>query len=166
MTGAALILTLSVAVGSALAYFTAYVTASGSGTVSLGVPDTDLQEEVVDQAKWVTIKNIGSYDCYVRVRAFSGAETSLKYEDQKDGTQSGGTWSMGEDGYWYYNAILPAGETTGTLKIGITLPEAADSANVIVVQECTPVLYQEDGTPYADWSYGISAGSAGAEEGN
>ena len=24
--------------------------------------------------------------------------------------------------------------------------------NVIVVQECTPVLYDENGNPYADWN--------------
>ena len=30
--------------------------------------------------------------------------------------------------------------------------EWKDSFNVVVVQECTPVLYTEDGTPYADWN--------------
>ena len=30
--------------------------------------------------------------------------------------------------------------------------DSEESFNVIVVQECTPVLYDEEGNPYADWN--------------
>lgn len=30
--------------------------------------------------------------------------------------------------------------------------EYTDDFNVIVIQECTPVLYDENGNPYADWN--------------
>ena len=42
---------------------------------------------------------------------------------------------------------------TKELLAEITIPEdLKDSFNVVVIQECTQVLYKEDGTPYADWS--------------
>ena len=31
-------------------------------------------------------------------------------------------------------------------------PEEGEAFNVIVVQECTPVLYDENGNAYADWN--------------
>lgn len=39
-----------------------------------------------------------------------------------------------------------------------------DSFDVIVVQECVPVSYREDGTPYADWNRKIEDGKETGEE--
>ncbi|MFR5585123.1 MAG: hypothetical protein ACLTLQ_16080 [[Clostridium] scindens] len=65
-----------------------------------------------------------------------------------------GAWEERDsDGYWYYNDVLPAGGMTKELLAEITIPEdLKDSFNVVVIQECTQVLYKDDGTPYADWS--------------
>ena len=42
---------------------------------------------------------------------------------------------------------------TKELLAEITIPEdLKDSFNAVVIQECTQVLYKDDGTPYADWS--------------
>ncbi|MFR0951711.1 MAG: hypothetical protein ACLSGK_02295 [Lachnospiraceae bacterium] len=64
--------------------------------------------------------------------------------------QSGG-WTAGDDGYWYYDEVLPAGKETKTeLNIKYTFPSGDDKPeefNIVVIQECTPVLYKEDGTP-------------------
>ena len=58
-----------------------------------------------------------------------------------------------QDGYWYYSDIVPVSGNTEELLAQIAIPEEyKESFNVVVVQECTPVLYEEDGTPYADWN--------------
>jgi hypothetical protein len=132
-----------------MAYFTTYATADGGVQISLGTTTTEPVEEVREKAKYIQVKNTGDYECYVRVKAFAGAEyqDGLKYSDE-----SSGKWNPSSDGYWYYSEILPAGETTDTLKVGITFPEEQESFNVVVVQECTPVVYDADGNPYADWN--------------
>ena len=57
------------------------------------------------------------------------------------------------DGYWYYSDIVPVSGNTEELLAKIAVPEEyKESFNVVVVQECTPVFYEEDGTPYADWN--------------
>ena len=63
------------------------------------------------------------------------------------------------------------GGTTGVLDIKITLPAATvedpaletpppytEDFNVVVIQECTAVLYTEDGTSYADWDAVLDSG--------
>ena len=68
-----------------------------------------------------------------------------------DGSE--GKWTLGDDGYWYYSEPLVPGETSEELVISIKIPEElAASFNVTVIQESTPVLYGEDGLPYADWT--------------
>lgn len=48
------------------------------------------------------------------------------------------------------------------------IPEGKDGAqfNVVVTYECTPVLYNADGTPYADWTTILDNGnlSEGGDE--
>ena len=117
-------------VHQAIAYFTTYTAASGSAVLHLGFTTTIPDEEVSDWTKHVSIQNTGDKECYVRVKAFVGElyEAALTYTD------TSGKWSAGEDGYYYYRDIL------------------APDFNVIVVQECTAVLYDENGQPYYDWS--------------
>ena len=75
---------------------------------------------------------------------------------------------MGEGGYWYYGKILAPGEMSEELTASIQVPEGMedrmDSFDVIVVQECVPVSYREDGTPYADWNRKIEEGKETGEE--
>ena len=95
--------------------------------------------------KIVSIRNIGDYACYVRVTAFAGSSYTLTFAD-------GGSrkWSNGGDGYWYYSDLVQPGETTGTLNIKIPQELLGDvtedtELNVIVVQECAPESYDENG---------------------
>lgn len=37
--------------------------------------------------------------------------------------------------------------------------------NVIVIYESTPVMYNEDGTPYADWNAVLDTGSTSPDSG-
>ena len=56
------------------------------------------------------------------------------------------------DGYDYYSGIVAPGASTEEMQIKIDSTGLKQDFNVIVVQECTPVLYDADGNPYADWN--------------
>lgn len=160
MAAATLALTGTLSVGSAMAYFTSYSTAEGSVKINMGFTETVPHEEVDSGGKHVTIENTGDYDCFVRVKAFAPVELTYSAPD--------GGWSEGEDGYWYYDEILPAGQTT-TKELNITyeFPEGKEKPeefNVIVIQECSPVLYDENGNPYADWNRVVSSESSSLEK--
>lgn len=160
MAAATLALTGTLAVGSAMAYFTTYSTAGGGVKMNMGFTETVPKEDVDENGKHITIKNTGDYDCFVRVTAFAPVE--LTYN------APGGGWTAGDAGYWYYDEVLPAGKETETeLNIKYTFPSGDDKPeefNVIVIQECTPVLYKEDGTPYADWNHVIKDDSTQTTE--
>ena len=51
--------------------------------------------------------------------------------------------------------VLQAGQTTEKeLNITYKFPsgdQKPEEFNVVVIQECTPILYDEDGNAYADW---------------
>lgn len=152
LSAAALLLTGTLSVGSAYAYFTTYTQAEGTVPFEMGITRTEPHEEVKEGKKIVTIENTGDYDCYIRVKAYVGETYELSYADG-----GSGKWTSGTDGYWYYDEILPAGETSASIDIHIPkeLLEAVEeesSLHVVVIQECTPVQYDENGTPYADWN--------------
>lgn len=148
LAAAALTLAMGVSVGGAMAYFTTYAAASGGARLSLGNTVTVPEEQVVDWTKHVTIQNTGDVDCFVRVRAFAGE----KYQDGLTYADDNGKWSPGEDGYYYYSDVVPAGGEAEELRIGVDNMDSEESFNVIVVQESTPALYDEQGNPYADWN--------------
>lgn len=161
LAAAALALVGTAGAGEAMAYFTTYVTAAGGYPVTLGY-ETEIEEDVSDMTKHVVITNTGETDCYVRVKVFSGSQFEIAYTP-------GSGWSQEADGYWYYSEILPAGESTSELLAKIQVPEGyTDTFNIVVVQECTPVLYDEGGQPYADWERKVDTttdiGTAGGEE--
>ena len=155
LAAAAVCLAGSLAVGSALAYFTTYATADGGARVILEPSQTELEEEIYDKTKHIAVRNDGDTDCFVRVQVLTG-------ELYKDILEiHGNGWTRDpepdEDGFYYYTYkdIVPAGTVTPdelTVEIKISQLESTDDFNVIVVQESTPVLYDENGNPYADWS--------------
>ena len=151
MAAAALALTGTLAVGSAMAYFTTYTTAGGGVTMNMGFTETIPNETVDKDGKHVTITNTGDYDCFVRVKAFAPME--LTY------TAPNGGWEDRKDGYWYYKDVLPAGETTPELNISYKFPEGEDRPeefNIVGIHLCTPVFFAKVGNPYADWNHVIT----------
>ncbi len=137
--------------GNAWAYFTTYVEARGTQTISLGDETTVEEPTVANWVKHVVItSNEGSEPVFVRARAFTGSKYPLAYSD------TSGKWTPNKDGYYYYSDILRAKEKTEELLIQITeVPEEVKDPmelNVAVIYETTPVLYDEDGNPYADWN--------------
>lgn len=159
----ALALVAGASVGSARAYFTTFATARGGHRITVGTK-SQITEQFSDWTKRIQLSNTGTAECYVRARVFAGSTYGLEY--------SGSTgWRDGGDGYWYYDEILPVGGTTGELQVKITLPTVTvedpaletpppytEDFNVVVIQECTAVLYTEDGTPYADWDAVLDSG--------
>lgn len=156
---AALALTLAAGmhVGEALAYFTAYASASGRVQVSLSFTDTETEDDVKDWTKHISIENTGEAACFVRVKVLAG-EKYRKYLSCT--SEREGSWELKEDGYWYYDEVLEAGEKTGELLAVLDRTQlkadtddgGREEFNVIVVQESTPVLYDSGGNPYADWT--------------
>lgn len=152
LAAAAVALTGTLAVGSAYAYFTTYSEAKGNVVFQMGKTRTEPHEEVKEGKKIVSIENTGDYDCYIRVKAYAGNNYNLSYADG-----GSGKWYDGGDGYWYYKDILEAGSTSETVLVNIPkelLEDITDEKdlNVIVIQECTPVQYDDNGEPYADWN--------------
>lgn len=152
LAAAALCMTAALTLNGTSAYFTTYVSAGGSHVVNLG-SQTEIHEEIVDMVKRVSITNTSENDCFVRVKVFYGGDLKVSYQDKSGGKN---LWTFNkEDGYCYYGPILPAGKSTEVLDVIIgELPKDFDkeSFNVIVVQECTPVVYDEDGNATADWN--------------
>lgn len=68
---------------------------------------------------------------------------------------AGEGWSSGKDGYWYYSNPVAPKDKTASLLVQITLPE---DFNVEIVKECTPVLHDENGNPYAGWNLATNQG--------
>lgn len=145
----AIVMALSGSVGSAWGYFTASTAASGGYPVVVG-SDTEIKEDFSAGIKYITITNKeGSAPVYVRARAYCSSQVTVSYADES------GKWTPGDDGYYYYSDVLEGGKDTAVLQVEIeNIPKDAkdgDSFNVVVVYECTPVLYK-DGAPYADWN--------------
>ena len=161
---------LTVGVNSALAYFTTYTTAEGGIPIHLG-DRTEIEESFSNKIKHITITSeAGSEPVYIRARAFC-TRYGYSYQSVVDGawTENPGDNHRIPDAdkgqYWYYTSIVKGGESTSTLDVIIDIPsqtdpavpgqpalEDGDSFNVIVIYESTPVRYDENGNPYADWN--------------
>lgn len=151
MSAAALGMTAALTIQSASAYFTTYVSAGGGEVVHLGA-QTEIHEDVSQMTKHIVLRNTSQInECFVRVKVFYADPFTVEYTD----VAGNGDWyQQNDDGYWYYRPILPPGGVTTQFDAKIVVPEDfdRDSFNVVVIQECTPVLYDDNGNPYADWN--------------
>lgn len=145
LAAAALILLTGSAAGRVMAYFTTYATAEGGNALDLNFTTTVPNEDLTHPGmKIITIQNNGNSACYVRVKVFAGSQCTLTKDNSSD---NGWTQKNNDDGYYYWNAILPAKvedkvSSTGALKINIDSSKiTTDSFNEIVVQECISVPY-------------------------
>lgn len=163
---AALGMTAALHVENAMAYFTTYVSSAGGGTVNLGSSTLIHEDPVVNMTKKIMVENTSENECFVRVKVFSGDIVDFHQTFSQEEGES--NWTEGDDGYWYYNQILggkkPEDETgpvTEVLNVEIDVPEGYDREdfNVVVIQECVPVFYDDEGRPYADWNVGKEAGN-------
>ena len=158
LTAAALLLVGSISLSTAMAYFTTYASAGGGVEINIVNTRNEVEERVEGLTKEICLENTSTQEEYVRVKVFCGSGFLLEYAN------ASGKWSQGEGDYWYYSDIVKPGEITEPLLAAITVPEGhEDSFDVIVVEESVPVLYKEDGSPYADWSMKVGSTAAGEE---
>lgn len=150
----AAVLAGGISVGPAMAYFTTYTSAAGRQVLNLGFTTTKIHETVSEWTKHIQVENTGDYDCYVRVKLFTGN----KYKDRLAVTP--GKWTAGEDGYYYYSDVLTPGSLSDELLVKIDHTGLEEDFNVVVVQEYSPVLYDEAGNPYYDWTLGGEGGQS------
>ena len=119
------------------AYFTDYEEAEGGAAVHLN-GSSEIQEEADDDGKVIQVENTGDANLIVRVGIYGDSLTVSAPADD---------WTEGSDGFWYYNNILKAGETTSKITVKID-KEKADEAghdfDIVVVHETSRVIY--DGT--------------------
>lgn len=153
----ALALVMTAGIGKAWAYFTTYAQAQGGILIELG-SETEITEKFSSWTKHLTIANDeGSEPVYIRAKVFYGGDYTVTCE--------GTGWAPGADGYYYYNDIVEGGRSTEELLVKIGgIPEGEDlkdqqTINIIVIYESTPVRYDEDGDPYADWNVILDNGT-------
>jgi hypothetical protein len=149
-----------------MAYFTDYTEASGAVTISVADPNAEIEEDFGAWTKKITITNKGTESCFVRVKAIAAEKYELTFLAD---TSTG--WTDGGDGYYYYNLPLAAygseEDTTTELDIFIDRTgKETDTAdfNVVIIQEAAKVLYDSEGTAYADWTQVIGT-DQNAQEG-
>ena len=159
----AVALVLGMSIVPAGAYFTDTTTANGGAEVKVK-PTTEIEENVDnDGVKHVQIKNAddSTLPVYVRAGVFATVDGGTIAIGGNGWSDSKGDLTDGH-GWYYYETILDPKQSTNELTVAVDFPvvpegsvdstTAGDTANVIVVYESTPVLYKDDGTPYADWS--------------
>lgn len=146
LAAAALVTVVSLSVGSAMAYFSTYVVHSGAQEIDLEFSKTVIQEEIGAGVKKIKVQNVGDMECFVRVRVVAGSEHAFRWS-----VANSAEWTSKEDGYYYFDEALAPGGVTSQLLININTADLKEEFNVIVIQENTPALYNENGEAYADW---------------
>ena len=155
---AALLLMSAVNIKGVLAYFTTFADTSGGVELDLGFTKTTITEEKGsgNQHKKITLTNNGNYECYVRLKTITGASYTniiIDSEPVVDEVELVNWSEKQSDGYYYYGKKLAPGESTTQLYLGFDFTNLTQKDfNVIVIQECTPVLYDTDGNLTFNWA--------------
>lgn len=126
--------------GNVLGYFTTYTSAQGTQKMNLSYPKSKMSKRTEGEITHVTIQNIGTVPCYVRVKIF--VPSQKEFQVKLDNTN----WKYNADGYYHYTQMLLASSTTEELLI-----EMKGKGNVVVVSELAEVLGSGDNTIFADW---------------
>lgn len=168
------ILTVTLFVSTAGAYFTTYAEAKGTMTVHLKHEHSTPSEEFLNYTKKVIISaDPESGPVYVRAKVFLPQQYTYECSD------TDGRWSPAGDDYWVYNGIIASEEynksngtdyEVHTSELDIFLnnfpADKAPDFHVVVVYEYMPVQYDENGEiippMQADWSDAVNA-EGGAE---
>lgn len=91
-----------------------------------------------------------SSEVWVRIKIFVTPRATYS----ATGLEKSNDWEQNaSDEYYYYLPILLTGEETKSFHV---IPERDyfhDRVKTIIVAECIPVTYSDDGNPYADWTY-------------
>ena len=112
------------------------------GTGSQDAPEVYPGEPL---AKDPTVENVGANPCFVRIKVTGldclAPASNITYRTDYKTGKLGDNWVDGGDGYFYYNKVLAAGETTDALFDQIVIPtdlengNATDKFDVVVTAE-------------------------------
>jgi hypothetical protein len=145
----ALMLVAASGLNTATAYFTSHTASSGGQELSIDMPPSEPDEDVdpIEMTKRLTVTNDSKFPVFVRARAYAPDDITLVI--------SGSGWSLGSDGWYYYDSPIDPQAKTAELLVKIeNVPadaEDGDNFNVVLVYEVTRVRYNDDGSEYADW---------------
>lgn len=151
-------------IGSALAYFSTYTTASGGYPVIIDNNPT-IKEKYKSGQKFVTISNVGDGPIFVRAKAIATAGVTLTYSEEEGSnlwTNNNLSNSTSGADYYYYTKTLEGKteqtvDSTSQLIVTITFPSTpsngaqsfkeGDEVNVVVLFESVPAIFLENGEP-------------------
>jgi predicted ribosomally synthesized peptide with SipW-like signal peptide len=137
LTVIAAALVLSLSMGLTFAYFSDFEAAKGGAQLTLG-SQTHIDEEVSDKGKTIVIQNTGTTDVVVRVGVYGPSTMSVT-------DVSGDKWEY-DNGFWYYTEVIKVDGESTPLIAEIKAPKGQiDNFDVVVVQECAQVVYDEEG---------------------
>ena len=137
LTVIAAALVLSLSMGLTFAYFSDFEAAKGGAQLTLG-SQTHIDEEVSDKGKTIVIQNTGTTDVVVRVGVYGPSTMTVT-------DVSGDKWEY-DNGFWYYTEVIKVGGESSELVANIKAPKGQiDNFDVVVVQECAQVVYDEYG---------------------
>ena len=132
----AVLLCLSVSIGTAVAYFSDYEEAAGAAVVNLG-GQTELIEGEDEANKHIVVNNVGETNMIVRV-AIYGADEYMNVSYSTD------DWQKIGDFYYYKKVLLPK-ETTSPIKADLKIEwqgeEPDYNFDVTVVHEAAQAVY-------------------------
>ncbi len=141
------VLLIGTSVAATLAYLTdkedALVNTFKVGDVTTEIEEPFEQVTNTEFKKEPSVKNIGENDCYVRARVLASPEDALEI------TGFSNNWTYNEDdGFYYYNAVLPAGSQTDPIFTKVTVTDTSiEGFEVTVYQEAVQTkVYAQDGT--------------------
>ena len=158
LIAAAVVMVITLSIGSTMAYFSTYVVSRGAKPFEYKLTNTELDEKINAGTKTITIKNIGVKNesgeveggaCFVRVKVIVAQEHAGKVSVAVGNDSKSGWVKKGD--YYHYNRVLELGDVTKALNISINTENHTEDYNVVVIQESTPALYDKDGKAYADW---------------
>ncbi len=125
------------------AYFTDLDSAKGSQNIIIEESKIKLETQKKGNILCVSIENIGKEEIYARIKIVTTADVRLV----------GNNMEKKEDGYYYYNNPILAGEKVENILFEIDSKSSiTNDFNVITVAEGTTALYDENGMLYADWT--------------
>lgn len=134
----AVVLLLTCTVGGTLAYFMDFE--SSASHLSIGKVDCSA---TIGDDKIITVTNTGNVPAYIRVKVLaswvSNTETNAIYYTQPTLTITADGWTHRNDGFYYYNATVAAGDSvTLSFEVPSEKPEGC-SVKVDVLAEAIQV---------------------------
>jgi hypothetical protein len=125
-------------------------------TVTLGSIGVKVEEKFTEGqtpkpgdtiTKEPTVKNSTNTPAYIRVRVVDGGVWETYYENELG--YNSGNWTKGDDGYYYYNAVLPGkGETSAIFD----LVKLKETANISDAGQLNIIVYAEAVQQWVDTS--------------